>query len=158
MVRGIGLSGDQTDTHADDAKRHRHSGSPAEPIEPAFDDETAHDLLFPDEEHEDDHDRRGQDAIDDSAPVKRLDWIDRCKIECDTQKARECKYHVKRDRRFRFAREPDGPFTAFGHSVCRRARKHRNSQKAGAYMPSAKISSAKSPAKGASASAACDEL
>src|SRR5580698_5805476 len=71
--------------HTYNTERHRNGGRPTEPIEAALYGEISHHLFAANKYHQHHHDGRSQYAIDDRAPVERLDRIKLGKIEGHTQ-------------------------------------------------------------------------
>src|SRR6516162_8436530 len=98
--------------HSERTERHGGSGNPPQPIEPAADHEVTHHLSAVHEQHEHDHDRRSQYAVDDSAPVESFDRIERNEVERYAETSRHQENAVERHGLPRLAREPDRPFPA----------------------------------------------
>lgn len=83
--------------------------------------------------------RHSHDTVDDSAPLQRLDRIDRCRID---ENAHHCRHHDGRVERLRFlelSRKANWPLTGFANGVGCRAGKDRNSQKSRAENAHANV-------------------
>lgn len=125
-------SEDEGAKHEEDGERHRSGCEPAKGFESARNDKPAHHFPVGSHQHRDEHDGNGDDAVDDCAPVKRLDGIDGGEADCHAAQRRQRNDAVKflGQRRFQF--QAVAPFESPGHRICSGARQYRQAEQAGA--------------------------